>query len=96
MIAVRIGVWHEDDTVLELSARDGRGLLQSAPFVVPHFVLNLIHEVFDLVLVKHLVVERHLTKDLDGIPVRWLQGGVLRTPHYEMNLNILGCANLDG
>ncbi|MBA48343.1 MAG: hypothetical protein CMI51_04885 [Paracoccus sp.] len=73
MIAVRIGVWHEDATVLELSTRDGRALLQRAPFVMPHLVLNLIHEVFDLVLVKHLVVERHLTKYLDGIPVRWHQ-----------------------
>ena len=60
-----------------------------------HLVLNLVHELVELVLFEDIIVERDLSKNLHRVSVRWHQRRDLRASNDEMHLHIFRRAELD-
>ena len=60
-----------------------------------HLVLDLVHELVELVLFEDIIVERNLSKNLHRVSVRWHQRRALRASNDEMHLHIFRCAQLD-
>ena len=62
--------------------------MRRTPFVMSHLVLDLVHELVELVVFEDIIIERNLSKSLHGVSVRWHQQRALRASNDEMHLHI--------
>lgn len=58
------------------------------PFVKSHLVLDLVHEIVELMLFEDVIVKWHLSENFYRVPVCWHQRLAFRAPNDEMYLYI--------